>query len=964
MPTPVAPLVAAFRRRLVNLPGPGARAGGEAATSEPVVVELLVAGQWVNLTAGGWVLVRDDSGKIDISYGITGGEGSQTERGQAKLQLKNPDGRFSPRNPTGPYFDTLVWRNAQMRVSVPDGNGGKTYLIWGEVSEWAPNWDTSGTDVWVDVTISGILQRLAQDPAPERSIIYRAVTTPNLTGLVAYWPCEDATGATQLASALTNGSPMTWTGNPVLAAFEGFGASDPLPTLTGASLTGGVARYDTSTVTQVQARYLLAVPKSGLSDLDVISRIQVVEPGSGAAVNFFDVHYNAPAGGIGSYGTTGTLTLLIRDGDEAELATSGTSSISLDVRGRLLRVSVEVSQSGANLSATLRVLDVDSGVTDSATIGLVTATLTRVLSVSMAPATIAQGAGNTGVAAGHITVQTTVTDITDLGRAIQPAGEAAGRRIQRLCAEEGIAFDWIGDLDDTVAMGQQGKANLVDLVQEAALADGGFLYESTAALGLGYRTRASLYGQDPALTLSYTGYQLADIPVPVSDDRYVQNKVTVTVNSVSKTYEETAGPLGTAAIGAYGEKSGVTLNLASTDEATLLDQAAWRVALGTVEDERFPTIAVNLAHPSITPAMRRAILGLRLGDRMQMTGMPGWLAPDTVEQHILGKAHTVTRFMHEITFTCAAASLYNQVASLDSAAARIDIDGSQLVSAVSAGATSIDVIPTAGNTMLWSTDPADLPFQVRAGGEVMTVTAVTPNVADMFTRTTVNGWGTANTGQTWTLLGGANSEHYTQGSEAAHQLTSININRYDTITAPSADVDLRADFATDAVAAGGSQYTGIVARFADANNLYYARLTFTTSQQVQVVLQKRVGGVQTDLATVTTTELTHAAFSFFTLRFRVIGATLAAKAWPRGGVEPGSWHATATDSSHSAAGSIGARSILDATNTNVLPVITSIDNFLLTNVQTLAVTRSVNGVSKAQAAGEDIRLATYTPTAL
>lgn len=953
----------AWQRRMGGVAAGPLGASGEASDGEPVVVELLVAGQWVDLTADGYVLVRDDNGKISITYGITGGEGSQTERGRATLQLKNGDGRFSPRNPTGPYYGLLNWRNAQMRVSVPDGNGGKCYLIWGEVSEWAPNWDTSGSDVWVDVTINGILQRLAQEPAPERSIIYRAVTDPDLTGLVAYWPCEDSTSSVQLASALTTGSAMSWTGNPELAAYEGFGASDPLPTLTGASLTGGVARYDT-TSGQHQTRYLLAVPKSGFSDLDVVSRIQVVEPSSGALVGYFDVHYNAPAGGVGSYGGTGTLTLLIRDGDEAELATSGTSSISLDVRGRLLRVSVEVSQSGANIAATLRVLDVDSGITDSAAIGLATATVTRVLAVSMGPATLSQSAGLTGAAVGHITVQTTITDITDLGRAIQPSGEAAGRRIQRLCAEEGIAFGWVGDLDDTTALGPQGKQNLVDLVQEATLADGGFLYESTDVMGLGYRTRASLYGQDAALVLSYTGVNLAEIPVPVSDDRYVQNRVTVTVNGVSQTYEETGGALGTSVIGVYGEKSGVTLNLASTDAATLRDQAAWRVAIGTVEDERFPQISVNLAHSSITPELKRAILALRLGDRVQITGMPGWLAPDAVDQLILGKDHAVNRFLHQITFTCAPASPYSGVASLDSAGARIDIDGSELVSAVSAGATSIDVIPSGSNTMLWSTNTADWPFAVRAGGEVMNVTAVTPAIADTFTRTTSNSWGSADTGQTWTQTGGAASGRSTTGSEAVHSLAAVNTSYYDTITAPSADVDLRADFATNALATGGSQYTGLVARFIDASNIYYARLTFTTTQAVQVVLQKRVAGTQTDLATVTATELTHAAAAYFTLRFRIIGTALYAKAWAQGTVEPGSWHATATDSALTAAGSVGVRSILDSANTNVLPVAVNIDNFQLTNVQTMTVTRSVNGVSKAQAAGEDIRLAYPTPVAL
>src|SRR5881397_1890316 len=120
----------AWQRRMGGVAAGPLGASGEATSGAPVSVELLVAGQWVDLTVGGYVLVRDDNGKIGITYGITGGEGSQTERGRATLQLKNGDGRFSPRNPTGPYYGLLNWRNAQMRVSVPDGNGGKTYLIW------------------------------------------------------------------------------------------------------------------------------------------------------------------------------------------------------------------------------------------------------------------------------------------------------------------------------------------------------------------------------------------------------------------------------------------------------------------------------------------------------------------------------------------------------------------------------------------------------------------------------------------------------------------------------------------------------------------------------------------------------------------------------------------------------------------------------------------------------------------
>ncbi|MEU8756205.1 hypothetical protein AB0C88_37535 [Streptomyces chartreusis] len=953
----VAPFVAAFRRRLANLPGP-TRSVGVASSGEPATVEILVGGEWVNITD--YSMVRDNSGQIRITYGIQGGEGSQTEPATTTLELLNDDARFSHRNPMGPWFDSLNWDAAQIRVSVPDGNGGITYRIWGEVSEWVHSADRSGRHVWVDATVNGFLQKLAQGPAPERSVIYRAVTTPLLTGLVAYWPCEDAEGAKSLSSALVNGSPMTWTGNPVLATYTGFEASDPLPTLTGASLSGGIAKYDASVVTQYQMRYLLAVPADGFTDQDVISRI-AVEAGA-YNLRYLDVHYNDPPGGVGSFGGRGTLTVQAYDGDESPLATSGTPSISLDTRGRQLRVSVEVSNNGSALSMTLRVLDVDSGITDFTTIGLVSTQVTRVTSVGMAPDTLAGSAGVIAAAVGHVTVQTTISDITDLGDAIHPTGEAAGRRIQRLCGEEGIAFSWVGDLDDTVALGAQGRQNVLALAQEACLADGGLLYEARTGFGLGYRTRASLSNQDAALVLSVSAYNLDGAPVPVDDDRQTQNILTVTAGGVSATYEETEGPLGTAAIGKYGENEGLTLNLASSDTANVRDHAAWRVHLGTVDEDRFPSISVNLAHPSITPEMRRAVLALRLGDRVQISDPEPWQSYDPIDQLVLGIEESLTRFEHKLTFICAPASPYT-VGVLDSAAARLDTDGSALVSAVTSSDTALTVGPSNSLFTRWTTDSAEMPFDVRAGGEVMRVTAIADHLSDTFTRVTANGWGTADSGQAWTNVNAANSDFSTDGSVALHSVGSVNSSRYSILTTLSlADVDIRADMATSVTAAGGPHYSHIVARYVNANNMYAARLRFNTDQTIDLSLQKRVGGTQTDIATVAIAG-THAGAAFFTVRFQIAGTTLRAKAWGTGTVEPG-WLVVASDGAHQNPGPVGVRSVLDSANSNVLPVAFSYDNYRVLNPQTFTVTRSVNGVVKAHQAGVDVRLATPTILAL
>ncbi|CAM5346277.1 hypothetical protein [Streptomyces aurantiogriseus] len=954
----IAPLVAAIQRRLANLPGP-MRASGEASNGEPVLVEIWVNGEWVDITS--YVLVRDNSGRITITSGIRGGEGSETQAATAELQLENPDGRFTPRNPSGVWYGS-IGRNTPIRVSVPDGNGGKSYRIWGEVSEWAPNWDSTGSDVWTDVSVNGIIQRLAQGPAPERSILYRAITDPLLDGLVAYWPCEDPTGSIELKSALTNGSSMTWTGNPSLAAYDGFGASDPLPTLTEASLVGGVAKYDTTGVTQYQMRFLLYTPPRGFSDLDCIARLQVQEVAAGVnLLNYFDIHYNNPAGGVGSYGGPGTLTIQVRDGDEAIFGSA--ASTTMDVRGRLLRVSLENSISGSTITSTLRVLDVNSGVTDSASITIGSTSLSRVLSMSLASATLSSTAGLTDGAAGHLMLQNTISSITDLGRAIQPTGEAAGRRIQRLCAEEGIPFEWVGDLDDTVAMGPQGKQNLLSLVQECVLADGGFLYE-TVERGLGYRPRASLYNQDPALVLDYTGYNLSEVPVPVEDDRYIQNRLTVTVGGVSETYEETTGALGTDRIGTYGETSGLTLNLASSDAATLRDHAAWRVHLGTVDEARYPKISINLAHPSITPEMKRAILALRLGDRMQITNMPSaWLPPDTVDQLILGREESLTHFQHRLSFICRPASPYSYIGVLDDADARIDID-TELYEAADASDTSLVVVPSVGEVSLWTKDSADWPFDVRLGGEVVRVTAVSDWLSDTFTRTESNGWGSADTGAAWSTSGGSASDYAVNGSAGVSTLSTVDESRRTSVTAAGPNFDLYCDVTTSALATGDSLYGGVTARMQDSSNMYQVRLAFTTSNTITVQLMRMVASTQTSLASYTLPD-THVAGQFVRVRFQGVGASFKAKAWmATAAVEPPEWHLTATDSSISAAHSFGTRSIRVTGNTNAASVAIQYDNYRVINPQTLTVTRSVNGVTKSHEAGTPVSLAYPTYIAL
>jgi hypothetical protein len=939
----------AWRRRMGGIAGP-LSASGEASNGNPVQVELYINGEWIDITS--YVMVRDNSGNIKIARGRRD-EGSGTEQSSCQLILNNRDGRWSPRNPTGIYYGH-IGRNQPVRVSVPNGLGGKSYRFQGEISIWPQSWDPTGTDVWSEVEGSGIMRRLAQGPVRDISLIREAIPRVAGTALLAYWPCEDAAEATSIATAVTNGSPMEFYGTPQLATYDRFGSSDPVPTLTESAIVGGVTRYDATTSTAAQMRHLLAIPVDGIPDTDVVSRMKFLDSD---VMVYLDVIFNDPPGGLGSYGNAGTLSVIARDGDQAEIG-GGTQNLTMDVRGRQLLAAVEISNNGADLAVTLRVLDLLTGDTDSADLTVGGASVSRVTEIHMAPETLSSAAGADEMAVGHVYLQSAVTPITDLGRSVQPNGEPAGQRISRVCGEEGIAFESVGDLDDTVTMGGQDRLNPLGLMQEAESADDGMLYESMPMLGLGYRTRESLCNQDAQLTLDYEGFNLSEVPTPVEDDRYIQNRVTITVRGVAATYSMTEGPLSTAqpptGVGVYG--TDLTLHLEDTTAGE--DHAAWRVHLGTVDEPRYPQISVNLSHSSFisNPALKQAVLGLKQGDRILVQNVPSWLPPGDIDQIILGFEETITHFEHLLTFTCAPASPYT-VGFADTPLARVDTDGSELVSAVASGATSFVVKPSLGQTGLWTTDTADFPFDIRLGGEIVTVTNITDWLSDTFTRVTANGWGTPDIGSAWSIVGGGVASDYaTNGTVALHTLSTVDVTRRSSVVAVSPDFDIYCDITTSALATGDSMYGAVCARMSSASNLIMCRLEFTIANTIVMTIRKIVSDVQSNVASMTLTN-THVAGTFIRVRFQGIGSSFKAKAWAATDPEPSAWMLTGTDSSHTAAEQIGTRSIRVPANSNLATVSVQYDNFRVITPQTFTVTRSVNGIVKAQAAGEDIRLA-------
>ncbi|MGW5409034.1 hypothetical protein [Streptomyces spiralis] len=802
----------------------------------------------------------------------------------------------------------------------------------GEYSDWPPRWSAGGHLIRVEGEGAGILRRLNQGKKPLASTLRRRI--PSDSTLFAYWPMEDDQGATQAYSPIPGVQPMRLTGFD-MASQDDLGGSLPLPVLQpGGSMSATVPPPPSGTGPW-QVELLNYIPTAPVAST-VLYEIACTGTGNRYRVKV----------------QTNQVQLQVVDADDTQLLLqTSTAGSNPPFFGSWNRVRVFARQTGSTVTVDLGWLNTTNNSGHFLT-GSFTGTVGRVTTVRSS-----FGSGLEGTAIGHLSVfqaiDTRIMDGSDDGF----NGETAAARLVRLGGEEGLPISIAGVRNESAAMGPQRPATLLEQLEQCEEADGGILVEERDRLGLRYRCRTSLYNQTPVLTLSYTSAGLGTLE-PVEDDKDVRNDITVERSRGSAGHAELeTGPMSTqdppAGIGRYDDS--VTLNLYSDGQTEPM--AWWLLHLGTWDEARYPTITLRLHR---RPALIPTILDLAEGDLIRITDLPDFLPPGPIDLLVQGYTERIGVRTWEIDLVCAPAGPYRVAVADDPVLGMVDTDGSELLSAVTETDTTLVVQSTAGPE--WAFEQS---FDAQVGGEVVTVSGIAPAVSDAFGRTVSNGWGTSDVGGTWTTASGSASDYSVASGVGRHSQTNLNTSRFCVLPSPSADVDLVVSAQTSVLASGGPHYVGLVARYADSSNSYYARLAFNTDQSIRLVLQKRIAAIQTDLATVTVPLLTHAANTLFRVRFQVQGSTLRARAWKASDPEPGSvWHAVVTDTALTAAGSVGVRSILDSANSNTLPVTASYDDFAVLNPQRFSVTRSVNGIAKAHAAGTDLSLANPAYVAL
>ena len=589
----------------------------------------------------------------------------------------------------------------------------RNYRFAAEVAAWPVKWDVTGKNIYAPITAAGVLRRITAATSPVDSAFYTG--TLQQSDVFDYWPCEDGSSSTTLVNAVGS-RPGKFTGTPTLATDSSFACSKPLPTM-GTSVfsfpctTGG--NWSAGTV----AVRMLLDGKS-ITNGAVLMRFYTA-----GAVARWDLVYS----------TGGALALNGYDNQGNSLLASGATAFNIDNTPGW--VSVELTQSGTTCTGRMAWLPLGSG-----GIGSVWDTsITLAGGVGQPSLVQVNASGNAGasVGFGHLTTHNTLVSIQALWQQLEAFnGEPAAERVVRICAEHGINAIVQGAGWLSAPMGVQPIDTVANILAACQEADGGILFEPRDFVGVGYRCWSDIAAcaqmDVGGATLTYSSADLSSVQ-PTYDDLMSSNLWTATrsgagVTGSSAVAELTSGAMSTAAppagIGERAKSASVNVHA----DGQLPDQAWWRLNLGTWSGERYPQIDLKLARPNFATnsTLTNAVAGLDVGDPIVITGwdLSGY-PPDDVQQLAVGYTEVLSNVQWDLTLNCIPAAPW-QVAIHGDGISRYDTEASTLHANITSTATSMTVDTTSGPRWVATADDAGaFPFDVRCGGERITVTAIT-----------------------------------------------------------------------------------------------------------------------------------------------------------------------------------------------------------------------------------------------
>lgn len=624
--------------------------------------------------------VRFDSG-ISTSQGRP--DWTSTSRASSgQLVFDNRDGRFSRRNPTGPYYGLLTF-NTPIWGTVDPGSGVVSRLQQ-FVNEWPTRWDITGKDSTVPIQTAGVMRRLAQNGSA-KSALRRCITAAQP---IAYWPLEDGSSSTTASSGLSGGDSLRPSGAVTFAGATAPAGSAAAPDLTNSGRLTGPLPANASTGWTLEF-----VANCALAPLDIPVEVDVT---GGTYVSWWI--YTQIDGSLG-------VQMNARTASGLTVATLSAAAIA-NYDGQWHHYRLTVTQSGPDIAVALYLDGVGTTNTfSSATVG----TLSRIVVNS---ALAANNSISGSVA--HVAVYDGVMAVDHSSALSGYAGEMAHSRIARVAAEERVALASVGAISPV--MGPQPIAPALDILHDAEAVDGGVLYET--AWGLGYQSLAERTNEPVSLALDFDRRHVAVPPEPADDDQRLHNRWTANRTSGSSSVAERfAGSMGITTAGLYEDS--VTPNVQT--DTQLLDQAGWRLHLSTVDEDRWPSIAIRLhATPDLIPSW----VAMPFGGRVTAANPPSQVAPDTIDAVLEGWSERWDPYTWVADLNTSPFSPYlTGVLAADTG----DTDSHLLILTpdtltLAADVSTSDVTWSINSSPLWTVDPESFPRYIWWEGEIVQLT--------------------------------------------------------------------------------------------------------------------------------------------------------------------------------------------------------------------------------------------------
>lgn len=214
-------------------------------------------------------------------------------------------------------------------------------------------------------------------------------------------------------------------------------------------------------------------------------------------------------------------------------------------------------------------------------------------------------------------------------------------------------------------------------------------------------------------------------------------------------------------------------------------------------------------------------------------------------------------------------------------------------------------------------------------------------VEDTFTRSTSNGWGTADTGGAYTILGGTASNFSVNGSSAS--ISQPIGNQTITISPTALDTEMVFRFQLDKLPTGGNVWITTIMR-RNGNNEYRPRMTIGANGAISLQTIKNVGGTTSQVNNFSANTAINSGNplipnTWYYFKARVTGTnptTIQSRVWQDGSAEPGTWTFEQQDSEAvlQNSGFTGVRTDTQGAVTNP-PVVMSFDDYIITDLNPL-----------------------------